>query len=320
MSWLEERAATGNIELRQVTIPHYGLAEQSLWLWELWGASLDLLHVPHFNVPIGYFGPFVVTIHDLLWHTQRDARATTLSPRMYQLKHMAYTLVSESAIRRAKAVLVPSRQVQKEVARLTGRRSQVFVTYEGIPEVYRSASRPTAKREPFVVYTGSLYPHKNIEVVLQALRKMKHLRLKLAGTRSVFMDQVKERARALSVEKQVDFLGFVPDDELIKLYRRARALVQPSKSEGFGLTGLEAMAAGCPVVASSLPIFKEVYGRHAVYFDPDSPEELADALHKQPPASSDLQAAREHALSFSWDRMAQETAHVYEMVLAHLGP
>lgn len=318
MTWLEQRAAAENIQLRTTTISHYGLMEQTLWLRELYSTQLDLLHVPHFNVPLGYARPFVVTIHDLLWHSQRDSRATTLSPWMHMLKYAAYRVVSESAIQRARAILVPSQQVQKEIAQYTGRRNKVFVTYEGIPEVYRLAGLAKAKKEPFIVYTGSLYPHKNIEVVLRALQGMKDTRLKLVSTRSVFTEKTRERARALGVEDQLEFLGFVPDEELIRLYGRARALVQPSKSEGFGLTGLEAMAVGCPVIASSLPIFKEIYGEHAQYFDPDSPNELALALGREVSAQA-LKEARSHALGYSWDKLAEETIQVYEMLLAHSG-
>jgi glycosyltransferase involved in cell wall biosynthesis len=296
-------------------VPHYGLLEQTSWVWELSMAGLDLLHVPHFNVPLSYRGRFVVTIHDLLWHAQRDPGATTLSPLWHRLKYRGYRLVSESAIKRAAAVLVPSRVVQQEIERITGRKDQVAVTYEGIPDAYRGVDSVSAPREKFIVYTGSLYPHKNLEVVLRSLIDSPDLRLMVASTRSVFTDRMKRRARALGVERQVEWLGFVPDEELIGLYRRARALVQPSKSEGFGLTGLEAMADGCPVVASDIPIFREIYGGHAVFFNPDDPQALAGRLAAPVPDKDQLAAAKKHAESFSWQRMAEETLAVYNSVL-----
>ncbi len=316
LSWLAELATSGRVELRQTTIPHYGLLEQTLWVKELIAARLDLLHVPHFNVPLAYSGRLVVTIHDLLWHDQRDSRATTLAPIWHRLKYWGYRLVSESAIKRAGAILVPSRVVADELARLTGRVDQVFVTPEGIPDLYRESPTGVVKRESFVIYTGSLYPHKNLEVLLQSLTRLPDLNLKVASTRSVFTDRLKQRARALGVEKQVEWLGYVPDEALIDLYHRARALIQPSKSEGFGLTGLEAMAAGCPVLASDIPIFREVYGEHAHFFNPDDSAELARNLRQPFPTADKLSTARDYARSFSWQRLAAQTLDVYNTVLA----
>ncbi len=319
LPWLSERAASGAIELHPVDVPHYGVAEQTWWARELNSAQLDLLHVPHFNVPLLYRRPFVVTIHDLLWHNQRDPQATTLPAWLYHWKHAAYTLVSESAIKRAAAVLVPSVWVKQEVQRIVGRTSQVTVTYEGIPALYRQTSLAKVRTEPYMVYTGSLYPHKNLEVVLQALRELPTFTLRLASTRNVFAQRLTERARALGVADQVVFLGYVPDEQLIKLYQRARALLQPSKAEGFGLTGLEAMAVGCPVIAADIPVFREIYGRHAHFFAPNDAAALVQAVRRSPPPATSLRSAQAHARSFSWDKMTEQTLNVYQELLARQG-
>ncbi len=322
LSWLESLGDT--VEIRHVCIRHYSVAEQILWPQILMRAKLDLLHVPHFNVPVLYTLPFTVTIHDLLWHQQRDPRATTLLPWMHRLKYGAYRLVSWMAIRRAKYVFVPSKVVQKEVARATGRVRSVRVTPEGVGEPYRSATISENSKDfkaasaPYCVYTGSLYPHKNVEVILRALRRVPQMRLVLASSRSVFTERFLEQAERYGVASQVEWRGYVPDTEMISLYRSATALIQPSLSEGFGLTGLEALAVGARVIAADIPIFHEVYGECAEYFPPRDGYALSELLERfgeVAPALSERRRNRRHALTYSWQIMGEQTWEKMRVVI-----
>ncbi|MCD8485108.1 glycosyltransferase family 4 protein [Candidatus Woesebacteria bacterium] len=316
------------VTIQTVTIRHYSLAEQFIWPRVLWKAELDLVHVPHFNVPVLYLRPYTVTIHDLLWHQQRDPRATTLLPWVHRLKYGAYRLVSTIAIRRAQYVFVPSKVVRKEVTQYTGRIKHIGVTYEGVGEPYRSAtvtessfpkqSTPKKERAPYVVYTGSLYPHKNVEVVLRALRLLPKFQLKLAGARSVFSERFLEQAERYQVACQVEWLGYVPDSELIALYRQSVAVIQPSLSEGFGLTGLEALATGTPVVASDRPIFHEIYGEHAQYFparDGLVLSQMLSEMESSAPTLTDRRRFRRHALEFDWHQTGEQTWEKMQRVL-----
>ena len=104
LPWLE---SCKDVEIVYAPIRHYTLQEQLAMPRIFSDAKLDLLHVPHFNIPLMYQGRFVVTIHDLLWHERRDRNATTLSPFMHILKYHVYKFVAETAIRRAEKVLVP---------------------------------------------------------------------------------------------------------------------------------------------------------------------------------------------------------------------
>lgn len=324
LPWLENFS---HVQRRVTPIRHYTVKEQLLLGRNFAKEKLDLLHVPHFNVPLGYSGKFVVTIHDLLWHRQRDARATTLSPWVYRVKFLGYKFVTARAIKKAEHILVPSQTVAKEIQEIIPHTVPVLVTSEGMsatylrqPEVGKQ-KRGSKKKEraPYCVYTGSLYPHKNVEVILQALRLLPHWRVKLVSSRSVFTEEVLLRAKALQIEEQVEWLGYQSDDDLIALYQEAEALIQPSLSEGFGLTGLEAMAAGCAVVASDIPVFHEVYKEHAQYFDPHSAEKLAELLgkiEKHPPSLKELEQAQKHAHSFTWQKTAKKVWQTYRQVLS----
>jgi len=303
-------------------IRHYTLEEQIKVPLAFQAAKLDLLHVPHFNVPLGYRRPFIVTIHDLLWHSRRDPRATTLPAWQYRLKYGAYRFVSQSAMQRAKAILVPTQFVKQEVAVYVDRPDKIVVTSEGMSQTFldfpsvgsQKRSHKTKERAPYVVYTGSLYPHKNVTVILKALRQVPDLQLKVVTARSIFLDDFWQQARQEGVEKQVEVLSALSDEEVQQLYQTALALVQPSFSEGFGLTGLEAMATGCPVIASDIPVLREVYGDHATFFNPYQAEQLVNVFHQllsQPPLKADLQAAQKFAQQYRWNKVAAKTWAVY---------
>lgn len=316
MNWLNLLAAKGEIEMRETKFGHYTVAEQILWWWELRSAQLDWLHVPHFNVPLLYKGKFSITLHDLLWHQRRDASATTLSPFMHTLKYWAYHVVSALAVKRAECVFVPSQVVAKDVKRLLGRKTGVFVTPEGVGEVFRRAAAWTEKKltankkNPYIVITGSLYPHKNIFTILKVLRLLPNWRLKVVGSRNVFADQVRQQAERMMVLHKIDFLGYVEDEEIISLYQSATALVFPSLSEGFGLPGLEALACGTPIVVSDLPVFHEIYtdfGKFVPALDVLAWKRELQSLEKKPPQLNWRRMAQKFAREYSWEKMAADS-------------
>lgn len=112
-------------------IKHYTLAEQFKLPTVFAKEKLDVLHVPHFNVPIFYRGPFVVTIHDLLWHEVRGLNVTTQTPLVYSIKYLAYRFVVKNAVLRAKKILVPSNFVKQDlIKRFNIPGNKVVATYE----------------------------------------------------------------------------------------------------------------------------------------------------------------------------------------------
>ncbi len=297
----------------QPKIEHYSLKEQLLMPLIIAQSGADLVHFPHFNVPLFCPRPFVVTIHDLIKHQSRGPATTTRWPLIYWLKYGAYCLIFRSAVRRARLIIVPSQAVKKEL--LTHYRlapEKVVVTHEAAAEVFKP--KKTAKREPFIVYTGSLYPHKNIERLIQAVRLIK-VPLKIVCSRSVFTKRLAQKTNS----RLVEFLGFVSDRELVRLYQQATALVQPSLMEGFDLNVIEAMASGLPVVISDIPVHREIAGQAAVYFNPDDIQNMAAAikrvLNSPQLRQSLLQKGLQQAKKYQWSKTAQQTLKVYETCL-----
>ena len=124
----------------------------------------------------------------------------------------------------------------------------------------------------------------------------------------------------LGLGEQIVYLGFVSDDELIALYNCALAMIYPSLYEGFGLPLLEAMACGCPVVASNATSLPEVVGDAGLLCNPDDHTDMADAIEQVISSDSLRATMAEKGLvrvkKFSWQRAAQETLAVYEKVLS----
>ncbi len=308
-------AHLGRFEAIYSPVKHYTLREQ----WQMWqifqSAHLDLLHVPHFNLPIMYNQPVVITIHDLLWHTQRGARVTTLPSWIYWPKYFAYKLVVRSALTRAKLILVPSNSVRSTLSQLyPDVKAKIQVTYEGaslLPPEPITDSLP----DKYILYVGSLYPHKNVELILQAMSHISHP-LVVISARSAFTQQFLHLVKKYNLKSRVQVLHQVSDAQLHTIYRKAFCLIQPSLSEGFGLTGVEALTAGTPLLASDIPVFREIYQDGALYFDPHNHDSLVDLVKQIPSQKSKLiiQGIKV-AAQYSWQNTAQLTFQAYRQAL-----
>ena len=311
-------------------IRHYSLAEQIQWPKILKEYRLDLLHVPHFNIPIFYSGKIVVTIHDLLWHQQIGPAATTLSGWKYYLKYLAYRLVTNQAVRRAAKIFVPAQTVKKTALTYYPQAEEkIVVTKEGIAPVFKKTLQAlqqnpdeaiNRQRINQLIYVGSLYPHKNIEIVLKALPKLPNITLKIVCSRNVFFERTQKLVQQLNLSQQVIFTGYLNDDELVKEINHSLALVQPSKSEGFGLTGIEAMACGTPVIASDIPIFSEIYAQIPYYFHPEKVDDFIQAflkLQQRKDYANKIKMGYQQAGQYDWQQMTQLIFKEYSSLLPH---
>lgn len=325
----ENIPAKKNFKKVTADIPHYSLKEQTS-LYRIFNReNLDLLHVPHFNVPLLYRKKFIATIHDVLWHDIKGLRVTTQTPHIYLAKYLAYRAVIRSTVKRAAKIITPSNFVREDlIKRFALQPNKVVVTYEGAPDFRRNAKLQMTNdkllqkysiRKPYLLYVGSLYPHKNVEIVVRALKETENLpHLVVICSRSVFWERFREFVKREKAEDFVNLVGYVPDEELVTLYEHSEAFIFPTLSEGFGLPGLEAMAAGCPVVCSDIPVLHEIYGNAALYFDPRSKDDIADKIniiladHKL--RSNLVKLGRSQSKKYSWRKMAEKTLVVYNWV------
>ncbi len=304
---------------------YYSLAEQTVFLAALLSHRVDLMHFPNFNAPIFYRRPVVVTVHDL---TRFAFPGQKHRGRFHQ---WAYGRVFSSAVRNATRIIAVSeftrRSLEKRFHAALGKTS---VVYEGVEEEFFATSAGPREDElealraqgilrPYVLYVGLWMKHKNLPTLLEAFRLLKKSGypgiLVITGTGRSWDEHPSELARAAGIAESVYFPGRVRDEELRVLYRNADALLFPSRSEGFGLPPLEAMASGTPVVAASSGSLPEVLGDAALFADPKIPSDFAAAVRRlrDDPVLRTRMVAKglTRARQFSWKRCARETYAVY---------
>lgn len=284
--------------------------------------NFDLVHFPYISVPIFYNKPFVLTIHDLIPFHFSTGKASTLPLPLYRLKLIGYKFVVSKAAKKAKKIIVPSNATKKEVAdHLKISSDKIAVIYEGADEKLTKTS--TNYKSPitnYFLYVGNAYPHKNLDRLIQAfnilISKYRNILLILVGPDDYFYKRLKEKVKKINLDDKVIFKNEVSDNELLTLYKNALALITPSSMEGFGLPGLEAMVNKCLVLASDIPVHREIYKDNAIYFDPNNTKDLENKMKEIYSNTlvyrSKIEDGFERAKEFSWEEMAKETLKVYE--------
>ncbi len=305
-----------------VDFHHYSFAEQFKLPRIIQREKPDIVHFPHFNVPLFYGGKYVVTVHDILMHKSIGLEATTLSPIKYFIKRLGYRLVFDSAIKKAFKIIVPSNAVKGEIINeYQLNKDKVVVTYEGFDEKILGNKEMNIQK-PYFIYIGNAYPHKNLGNLIKAIKILntkshQKVTLAISGARNIFTQRIENVVKSENAEEFVKILGFVSDEKLGKLLLDSVAFTFPSLSEGFGLPGLEAMNVGTLLLASNIPVHKEVYKENAIYFDPMNSEKIAECMERALKMSSEererrIKEAKEFVKIYSWDKMARETLKIYE--------
>lgn len=322
------RSPSPRIRTVRIDIPWYSLAEQLVVPLLLLRHKVDLMHFPHFNVPILYPGPFVVTIHDCIMLTiPASARSavTTHNPAMHWIKHQAFRFVFANAVRRARMVITVSGAVREELVRRFGiERERTRVIHEAPTPLPRSTgSLPDEARQPYIFSAGNAYPHKNLERLVDAMimfhGRHPDTRLIHAGQDDELTKRFTRMIEAKGAGSFVRHVGRVDDAILSMLYQSAVAFVFPSLIEGFGLPPLEAMRCGIPVCASDIPVLREVLGDAALFFNPRSINDILGALERictdQPVRAALIERGYSQVSRYSWERTAQATVQAYTEAL-----
>lgn len=298
----------------------YSLSAQLEMLVILAKLRPRLLHVPHFTIPVFWPGKMIITIHDLIKHLSRGPETSTRSPGIYWFKYLIYRLLVSFALVRASHILVPAQYWKSYLQRhFHIQPDKITVTYEGVSPVFFQDPQLTLDLpdyRPFVIHVGNVYPHKNIPTLLSAIKLLQgEVLLIMVCARSVFSGRISALISNSGIEKWVKFVGSVDDAQLTYYLKSSLALVFPSFIEGFGLPGLEAMAAGTAVVAADASCLPEIYGPAALYFDPNSPKELAQKINSlltHPRIRQHLiSKGKSQVRKYSWTKMAQKTWSIY---------
>jgi glycosyltransferase involved in cell wall biosynthesis len=315
-AYAAESPDPARFDIRSYPYGFYSPRAQLAWLrLRAAGAvKADVAFFPHFDAPAFALPPrSVVTIQDLIHFKV---------PEMFPARlRLPASLVLRRVVRQASRVLVSSTSTRADLeARIPGSARKVTVIPFGVSSFFSPGEVEAAgmPRAPYLLCVGNRKPHKNLGAAVEALAQLAPERpeLSLVVVGRVFpgWEEVLRRAEELGVRERIVDLPSASDTELRDLYRGCEALVFPSLYEGFGLPVLEAMACGAPVIASRRASLPEVVGEAGILFDPERPDEIAEAVRRlasQPELRERLtRMGEERAARFTWERTGIETAEL----------
>jgi glycosyltransferase involved in cell wall biosynthesis len=297
-------------------IPHYSWQEQIFLPSTIQNLRPNLVHFTHFNKPIFYKGKSVITIHDLIKHFFRGKETTTKNPITYWPKYWLYLILTKINIQNNYLITPSNYWRDLIIKKFNVNPNKIITTHEAADPTFTNLKLQSSSKIPknYIIYTGNLYPHKNIEVIIKALKYLPNIKLKIIGARDYFLSKYKEEYKN---NHQIEFLGYIPDKKFKELYSKALCLVHPSLMEGFSLTGLEAMALNCPVISSNYSCLPEIYGDSVLYFDPHNPQDLAQKIKTLTPQKRQdlISKGKQQVKKYSWKETARQTLQFYESLL-----
>jgi glycosyltransferase involved in cell wall biosynthesis len=262
--------------------------------------------------------PQVTTVHDLL-----PLRYPEEYPRQqYYFRHYV-----PAVLRASRDVIVSSSNTRHDILRFYGvEPERVHVILPGYDADHFRPDGPTSGtvRSPYVLYVGNVMPHKNLLRLVDAFAMVANrfpLTLVLRGSgRTPHVRALAKRIERLGLADRVDWRPYAPAGELPALYRGARMLLLPSLYEGFGLTALEAMACGAPVVTSNVSSLPEVVGDASLLIEPDDTRSIAEAMTQIMEDDRLANDVRERGLVrarlFSWEKTARAVQAVLTRAVA----
>jgi glycosyltransferase involved in cell wall biosynthesis len=279
----------------------------------------DIMFTPYVSIAPAVRCKKVTTIHDLIALDHRYPGGP--------LRQVYLHRVIRRAARLSDAVLTVSRTSAGEIStRLGVSPDKIFLTPNAVDNTLRGQAESDGEGAGgrYFLYVGNTDPVKNIESLLRAFNLFgeggkQRAELVLAGPVGPGAERLQRLASDMGMGETVKLSGHLDENELAGLYRDALALVIPSRQEGFGLPCLEAMAFGCPVLCSDIPVFRELYGDAAAFFAPEDPAGLAELMDRV--ASDDelkiKMADDGHAVSgrFSWKNSAEGARAAFQYVL-----
>ncbi|MDP2691142.1 MAG: glycosyltransferase family 1 protein [bacterium] len=315
-------------EKRLVTIPHYSLAEQTKFLKVLNREQIDLMYFPHFNAPIRYKKPFVVTIHDLTLHHYPNKSYHPRWSAKKSLQIAVYRFIMGRVLKHARKIIAVSDNTRQDLIReYLIPEEKIVKILEGVPESFQQASEEQLDRvrntyaitKPYLLYTGVWRSHKNLLNLIQAfhqlLKRGHDIQLVLTGKKDPSYPEIPKLIEDLDLKNEVILTGFVSEEDLIALNSGARVFVFPSLYEGFGLPPLEAMQLGVPVACSKNSSLPEVCGDAALYFDPHQKDDMVRQIEllliDEALRDEMIRRGHENLKRFSWKTMSSGILDIF---------
>ena len=290
--------------------------------WLLKHLEADVYHSTNYMMPLLSCPQTkrVVTIHDLIPLMFRDHAPKSKKARMFPVFKLLMHLIG----RTADCIITVSESTRNDVLRELRipavRASRVVSIPEAADRAFKPAKNPLPRPRPRILFVGRRDPYKNLPQLIEAFAQVRSRRidavLRIIGPEDKRYPEAPRRALELGLNDHIEWIGYVADHKLALQYQESDVFVLASKYEGFGLTVLEAMACGTPVVCSNVSSLPEVVGDAAMLVDPQNTEQIADSIARVLSDSKLAASLREKGLvraaQFSWKKTAELTLRAYE--------
>jgi glycosyltransferase involved in cell wall biosynthesis len=267
--------------------------------------KLNLFYSPHHYLPLFCPCPSIVTIHDIGYLQFKDQFT---KKDFYQLKNW-----TQKSISKANHIIAVSQFTKDEIIKTYHiKASKISIAYNGVTPPTKINPPQISIKKPYFLYVGTLKPNKNIPYLIKSFSKALTLQrsnapifLIIAGKKGWLYDDIFAQVKKLKLQKKVIFTGFITENDKWYLYKNALAAVIPSLYEGFGIPAIESQSIGTPVIASTIPVFKEILGDSAI---------LTNNLSKtlsSPINQKYSQLGLKNSQKFTWTNTAKSILEVF---------
>ncbi|HHQ4724711.1 TPA: glycosyltransferase family 4 protein [Aeromonas veronii] len=264
-----------------------------------------IFHSTYYRLPANANLPVVTTVHDFTYEKFVKGPAKWV-----------HTWQKNRAIRNSDLVICVSHNTAQDLLQYCPIDPQkIRIIHNGVSDSYHPLDDISSEKSQDVVFVGARSGYKNFTLAVESVATVPNLQLKIVGGGKLSEDEKKHLDAYLPNRYQ--WLGRLSDEELNQTYNQAYALLYPSSYEGFGIPVIEAMRAGCPVIAVNVSSIPEVAGDAAILVNEPTVAAFSDALIKLPAMRKQLiMSGLAQAAKFSWDRCFEETLVVYNELLA----
>ena len=326
---LENILGRKNIKLR---LPSSAIWKKLSSIWRIWGATADaaadgvaIFHGLSNELPLNIRQQpqikSVVTVHDLIFRRL---------PKCYRfIDRVIYDYKFRKACKNSDRVIAVSECTKRDIVKDYGiSPDKIEVIYQGCDEAFAQATDEGKKNEVrnkyklpkrYILSVGSIEERKNALLIAKALKYLpEDIHLVLVGKETAYTDQIHTFAKDEKLESRIHILHGIPFADLPAVYQCAEVFAYPSRYEGFGIPILEALNSKLPVVAATGSCLEEAGGPDSLYVNPDSAEEMAQAINKaMQPAQREymIEKGLAWAARFSKEQMARETMQCYNKLI-----
>jgi len=318
-----------NLHKKFVRIPEVSFQQQYLIPLKLLQERPNVYHYPNFDLPV--LQPFnsVFTVHDLTYIKHKH-----LYYKGRWLKNYYTEAIMRGGVKKAKKIIVCSKSTKRDLIEIFNvPANKVKVIYHALDEDFlngvnnyeRNLSNLSVPKKlngvQYFLFVGQMRPHKNLVRIIKSFSKFKEkipngYKLIIGGNSYLNYNDPQKTVAEFGLNKDVCFLGYVEEKEIISLYRNAACFVFPSLYEGFGIPILESMAVATPVITSNISSMPEIAGTAAITVNPYSIDDIAAAMvevvEDKQLRQSLIEKGLKRVTEFSWERAAEQTLKVYE--------